>query len=76
MKKIKSIRVKILAGVIIPLVLASIVFGIVLTYITTTLIQDHVVPQYEKSLELMLEKYSSLVDEDLVEDAKRRGKCL
>ncbi|WP_413363070.1 methyl-accepting chemotaxis protein [Lysinibacillus sp. 3P01SB] len=70
MKKIKSIRVKILAGVIIPLVLASIVFGIVLTYITTTLIQDHVVPQYEKSLELMLEKYSSLVDEDLVEDAK------
>lgn len=70
MKKIKSIRVKILAGVIIPIILASVVFGSILTYITTTLIQDHVVPQYEKSLGLMLEKYSSLVDEDLVEEAK------
>lgn len=70
MKKSKSIRVKILAGVIIPIVLASSIFGIILNYITTTLINEHVVPQYEDSLELMLEKYSSLIDEDLVEEAK------
>lgn len=70
MKKSRSIRVKILAGVIIPIVLASSIFGIILNYITTTLINDHVVPQYEDSLELMLEKYSSLIDEDLVEEAK------
>ena len=70
MKKLKSIRVRILLGVIVPIVIASTIFGIFLNYTTNSLLNNHVVPRYEESLELMLEKYQSLIDEDLINEAK------
>ena len=70
MKKLKSIRVRILLSVIVPILLASTVFGILLNYTTNSLMKKHVVPRYEESLELMLEKYQSLIDEDLINEAK------
>ncbi|MGM9944562.1 MAG: methyl-accepting chemotaxis protein [Lysinibacillus sp.] len=70
MKKLKSIRVRILLGVIVPVVIASTIFGIFLNYTTNSLLNNHVVPRYEESLELMLEKYQSLMDEDLINEAK------
>ncbi|MFF5994345.1 methyl-accepting chemotaxis protein [Lysinibacillus sp. KU-BSD001] len=71
MKKFKTIRMKILLGIIIPVVLVSSIFGVFLNYITHSLIDEHVVPKYEDSLKLKLEKYNSLIDEELVQRAKQ-----
>lgn len=70
MSKLKSIRTRILAGIIIPVVLVSSVFAIILNSMTTMLIDEHVVPQYKDSLALMLEKYEDIVDPDLINAAK------
>ncbi|WP_431027494.1 methyl-accepting chemotaxis protein [Lysinibacillus sp. LZ02] len=71
MKKFKTIRMKILLGIIIPVVLVSSIFGVFLNYITDSLIEEHVVPKYEDSLKLKLEKYNSLIDGELVQRAKQ-----
>ncbi|WP_332649969.1 methyl-accepting chemotaxis protein [Lysinibacillus sp. 54212] len=70
MSKLKSIRTRILSGIIIPIVLVSSIFAVILNFMTTALIEDHVVPQYKDSLALMLEKYDAFVDPELINAAK------
>ncbi len=70
MKKFNTVKAKILLGILIPLIVLSIVFGYILFIVSSNLINDQIIPQYNQNLELSMEKFSALYDTDLVNDAK------
>lgn len=65
-----SISRKIIAGVSIPIIVISIIFSYGLYYVSNLLIDSYIIPQFEDSLTLKMEKFSELFDPEMVNEAK------
>lgn len=61
---------KVLLGILIPILVVSVVFGSVLFFVSSNLITSHIIPQYNQNLVLNMEKFSVLFDEDTINKAK------
>ncbi len=66
----KTVKAKILLGILLPIIVLSIVFSTILFLVSSHLIDSKIIPQYNQNLELSMEKFSALYDADLVNDAK------
>lgn len=70
LKIINSVKMKVLLGILIPILVVSVVFGSVLFFVSSNLITSHIIPQYNQNLVLNMEKFSVLFDEDTINKAK------
>ena len=70
LKMFKTVKAKILLGILLPIIVLSIVFSTILFLVSSHLIDSKIIPQYNQNLELSMEKFSALYDADLVNDAK------
>ncbi|AWE08307.1 methyl-accepting chemotaxis protein [Lysinibacillus sp. 2017] len=69
----KTVKAKILLGILLPIIVLSIVFSTILFLVSSHLIESKIIPQYNQNLELSMEKFSALYDTDLVNDAKNNA---
>lgn len=70
MFKVKSIKTKIFAGLLLPLIVLSIIFTVTLYFVSNNLINNHIIPKYEQGLILKMEKYKELIDAKSINEAK------
>ncbi|MFS0875709.1 HAMP domain-containing protein [Solibacillus isronensis] len=71
LKKFNSVKTRILLGILVPIILLSIVFSSILFLVSSNLINNQIIPQHNQNLLLSMEKFSTLFDTGLVNDAKK-----
>lgn len=57
-----SIKTKVLAAIVIPVVIVNVVFGFAMFYVSELLITQYIEPQYEKNLALIIEEVDTVLD--------------
>ncbi|MGN7479084.1 methyl-accepting chemotaxis protein [Solibacillus silvestris] len=70
LKKFNSVKTKILFGILMPIIGLSIVFSLILFIVSSNLINNQIIPQHNQNLLLSMERFSTLYDAGLVNDAK------
>lgn len=77
---VKSVKLKIFAAILIPIIVINLIFSFVLFYVSNTLIQNYIEPQFQESLTLKMEDISTYFESDVVSkginDVKTREKLL
>ncbi|MFB6467226.1 methyl-accepting chemotaxis protein [Cytobacillus sp. Hz8] len=71
MKKGKTVKFKILGGILIPIIAISIIFSFIIFFITNYLIEDNVVKQFKENSALKIEDIFPNLNGDLIERAKK-----
>lgn len=71
LKKINSVKTRISLGILVPIILLSVVFSLILFLVSSNLINNQIIPQHNQNLLLSMEKFSTLYDTGIVNDAKK-----
>nr|WP_232713323.1 methyl-accepting chemotaxis protein [Bacillus xiapuensis] len=66
----RTISGKIKWGLLLPIISLSIIFSLTLFFISNYIIDKHLVPQFEDSLQMKMEKFQDLFDEEIINEAK------
>ncbi|WP_042474715.1 methyl-accepting chemotaxis protein [Bacillus ndiopicus] len=69
-KKKQSVKTKILASIILPISILSIVFGMLCYMVANNLVKEQILPTYEQNLTLKMEQFARLIDPYTVNAAK------
>ena len=70
MQNKKSLKKKILISILSILVVSTAIFTIILLSSSNNLVNKYIVPQYEENLTLYMERFESIFDVELINEAK------
>ncbi|MGE5626459.1 MAG: methyl-accepting chemotaxis protein [Actinomycetes bacterium] len=66
---LKSLKFKMFGAVIVPIVIISLIFSLVIFNTTNMLINDYVEPEFKDNLQLKMEKIYKILDSDFVKES-------
>lgn len=66
---VKSVKLKILGAILIPVIIVSLVFSLVLFYVSNTLIDDYIEPEFKDNLTLTVDQITNYFKADDINEA-------